>query len=307
MAPRCMHSAAVVASFTAVSIRMARSGWVSRACGTRSTPLVPGMRMSHSMRAIRWRRSCCSASSPEPAAYTSNCCCVKYCLSALRTGSSSSTTRTWRRPDVWTTHHSFAKRPARRRASVTCRHERYRDRRRDQAGPLGSGQELLDRAAAVPSVVQGVAVHVHAHELVRAGVVHPAAERLGVSEGLVPVREPVLDARLEVAGDAPHQRRAEIAAHDVAAQRQREPGFLMPPLPEVGPQVQPSIAVRELPLVNQQARLRPSRRYIILDLVERNRDVPHRRLVQLEGEKRSEEHTSELQSPVHLVCRLLLE
>src|SRR5690348_17519898 len=26
-----------------------------------------------------------------------------------------------------------------------------------------------------------------------------------------------------------------------------------------------------------------------------------------EGEKRSEEHTSELQSPVHLVCRLLLE
>src|SRR5438876_8428607 len=27
----------------------------------------------------------------------------------------------------------------------------------------------------------------------------------------------------------------------------------------------------------------------------------------LEGRKRSEEHTSELQSPVHLVCRLLLE
>src|SRR5438876_8039996 len=26
-----------------------------------------------------------------------------------------------------------------------------------------------------------------------------------------------------------------------------------------------------------------------------------------EGEERSEEHTSELQSPVHLVCRLLLE
>src|SRR4051794_41680752 len=27
----------------------------------------------------------------------------------------------------------------------------------------------------------------------------------------------------------------------------------------------------------------------------------------LRGERRSEEHTSELQSPVHLVCRLLLE
>src|SRR5439155_17524886 len=40
--------------------------------------------------------------------------------------------------------------PARRRASMTCRHERYRDRRRDQAGLPGSGQELLHRAAAVP-------------------------------------------------------------------------------------------------------------------------------------------------------------
>src|ERR1043166_3394990 len=44
------------------------------------------MRMSHSMRAIRWRRSCCSASSPEPAAYTSNCCCVRYCGSAVWSG-----------------------------------------------------------------------------------------------------------------------------------------------------------------------------------------------------------------------------
>src|SRR5438876_2930378 len=30
-------------------------------------------------------------------------------------------------------------------------------------------------------------------------------------------------------------------------------------------------------------------------------------LGQITGQKRSEEHTSELQSPVHLVCRLLLE
>src|SRR5690348_17535577 len=32
-----------------------------------------------------------------------------------------------------------------------------------------------------------------------------------------------------------------------------------------------------------------------------------RRLDFVEGQLRSEEHTSELQSPVHLVCRLLLE
>src|SRR5438876_7592221 len=49
----------------------------------------------------------------------------------------------------------------------------------------------------------------------------------------------------------------------------------------------------------------------------RSRILPARRLAALracalrldpgQGEVRSEEHTSELQSPVHLVCRLLLE
>src|SRR5690348_18019965 len=37
----------------------------------------------------------------------------------------------------------------------------------------------------------------------------------------------------------------------------------------------------------------------------RDRRQPHRRVHA--GRRRSEEHTSELQSPVHLVCRLLLE
>src|SRR5690348_17928720 len=37
----------------------------------------------------------------------------------------------------------------------------------------------------------------------------------------------------------------------------------------------------------------------------RVREHPHQRVADVVG--RSEEHTSELQSPVHLVCRLLLE
>ena len=49
MAPRCMHSAALVASFTAVSIRMATLGSSSSSCGTRSMPLTPGIRTSSSM------------------------------------------------------------------------------------------------------------------------------------------------------------------------------------------------------------------------------------------------------------------
>src|SRR2546422_727833 len=88
-----MHSAALVASLTAVSMRMASSGSISSAWGTRSTPLVPGMRMSESMSATLCRRSCCSASSAEPAVYTSNCCCLRNLRSAFRIGASSSTTR----------------------------------------------------------------------------------------------------------------------------------------------------------------------------------------------------------------------
>src|SRR6266496_4182256 len=87
-----MQRAALVASLTSVSIRMARSGSISMACGTRSTPLVPGMRISESINVTLCKRSCCSASSAEPAAYTSNCCCFRYFRSAFRIGSSSSTT-----------------------------------------------------------------------------------------------------------------------------------------------------------------------------------------------------------------------
>src|SRR4051794_41747011 len=39
----------------------------------------------------------------------------------------------------------------------------------------------------------------------------------------------------------------------------------------------------------------------------RSEREPHQRVVDEQHPGRSEEHTSELQSPVHLVCRLLLE
>src|SRR2546422_5564994 len=42
-------------------------------------------------------------------------------------------------------------------------------------------------------------------------------------------------------------------------------------------------------------------------ILEKFRDDADEALVQLAGERRSEEHTSELQSRLHLVCRLLLE
>src|SRR5690348_17689547 len=39
----------------------------------------------------------------------------------------------------------------------------------------------------------------------------------------------------------------------------------------------------------------------------KNREKTRRKVARLHYQIRSEEHTSELQSPVHLVCRLLLE
>src|SRR5690348_17673139 len=49
----------------------------------------------------------------------------------------------------------------------------------------------------------------------------------------------------------------------------------------------------------------PTLERVVVDLLEARRPPqhPHRQ----RGAERSEEHTSELQSPVHLVCRLLLE
>src|SRR6185437_10069341 len=179
MAPRCMHSAALVASFTAVSMRIASSGSISMAWGTRSTPLVPGIRMSHSMSAMRWRRSCCRASSPVPAAYTSYCCCVRNFLRAFRIGSSSSTTRIWTGPVTSATAvlldlHNLHQPP---QPSLTC-HEGDLHRPREQARPLGAGEQLGHGLSAGWAVVHRVRVYIHPDEPVDARWVQAAAVSL---------------------------------------------------------------------------------------------------------------------------------
>src|SRR5213595_603350 len=216
MAPRCMHRAALVASFTAVSMRIASSGSISMACGTRSTPLVPGIRMSHNMSAMRCRRSCCRASSPVPAAYTSYCCCVRNFLRAFRMGSSSSTTRIWTGPVTSATAVLLRGQP-----SLTC-HEGDLHRPREQARTVGASEQLGYGLSAGRSVVHRVGVDVHPDEPINASLVEAAAVRRRVREGLGAVREAVLNAGLEVAGDVPHQRVSQVATHDVAAERQRQ-------------------------------------------------------------------------------------
>src|SRR5882762_5631670 len=300
MAPRCMHRAALVASFTAVSMRIASSGSISMACGTRSTPLVPGIRMSHSMSAMRWRRSCCRASSPVPAAYTSYCCCMRNFLRAFRIGSSSSTTRIWTGPVTSATAvllmdggrmdggrgsldlHNLHQPPY---PSLTC-HEGDLHRPREQARPLGAGEQLGHGLSAGWAVVHRVRVYIHPDEPVDARWVQAAAVSRRVREGLGAVGEAVLNAGLEIPGDVPHQRVSQVAAHDVATERQRQARLVVPPFAEVDPEVQPAVGVGELPLVDEEPRVRAAHRHVLLDLIERYDDVARRRLVQLERQKR---------------------
>src|SRR5438552_12687988 len=47
--------------------------------------------------------------------------------------------------------------------------------------------------------------------------------------------------------------------------------------------------------------------YVVVGLVEHRRPAHDQAIAQAVFDQRSEEHTSELQSPDHLVCRLLLE
>ena len=67
--------------------------------------------------------------------------------------------------------------------------------------------------------------------------------------------------------------RAEVAADDVAAQRQRQAGLLLPPDAEIDDQVQPLILERELPLVDDEAGVESPVGDRVEDLVERHHFV----------------------------------
>src|SRR5216117_1859592 len=302
-----MHSAALVASFTAVSIRIASSGSISMAWGTRSTPLVPGIRMSHSMSAMRWRRSCCRASSPVPAAYTSYCCCTRNFLRAFRMGSSSSTTRIWTGPVTSATAVLLNRRLVKvvevgggcggqellqPPPSSTILHHPPQPSRtfyeadlhplRQQARAVGASEQLTHGLSAGRAVVHRVGVDVHPDEPIDARRVEAAAVGRRVRQGLGAMGEAVLDAGFEIPGDVPHQRLSQVATHHVAAERQRQSRLVVPPFAQVDPQMQVAVGVGELPLVDEEPRVRATRRHVLLDLIERHDDMARRRLVQLE-------------------------
>ena len=85
----------------------------------------------------------------------------------------------------------------------------------------------------------------------------------------------------------------EIAPRDVRAERQGQAGLAEPPLAEIDDLLQPGGGVRELALVDEQARVRLPRRDLVHDLVERNlpeREVPELQLQRQERRRHAPGH-----------------
>ncbi len=147
----------------------------------------------------------------------------------------------------------------------------------------------MDGAPPELPVVHCVGVHVHPDKAVGPICIEPTAEALGMSQGLGSVRQAVFDARLQVARNGAHQLTAQVASDHVAAQRQREPCLLIPPLTHVRPEVQPAVRKSELPLVDQEARVGFAGGDELLDLIECDNDMARSGLVEPECEKRRRE------------------
>src|SRR5262245_25754077 len=131
-------------------------------------------------------------------------------------------------------------------------------------------EEELDRLAAALPHLDRHLVDPHADEAVRDARVHAAREAHSVLERLAAVRERVLDRLPHELREPLHQRLAEVAPHGVAAQRQRQPGLLLPPDAEVEHLRQPLPAVGELALVDHEAGLGTALAHLVEDAVERH-------------------------------------
>ena len=131
------------------------------------------------------------------------------------------------------------------------------------------GQQSAHRLAAARAEIERPIVHVHADEPVGLGAIQIAAILQSVVERFVAMLQAVRDAFLEQPVDVANGLGAQILAERVGAQRQRQAGFVVPPLAQIDDQLQTAIAVGQLPFVDDQpgidrlafvlARLRPRR------------------------------------------------
>ena len=146
--------------------------------------------------------------------------------------------------------------------------ELHGDGVRNEARLHAPFEEEPDRLASAIAVVEGPVVHVHAHKGVGLAAVESARVLHGVVEGRTAMLEREGDARAKVPRDFRDERRPKVLAHDVAAERERQPRFAEPPLAHVGHEVKPAVAEGELPLVDQEPQVDRALDHGILDQVE---------------------------------------
>ena len=94
---------------------------------------------------------------------------------------------------------------------------------------------------------------------------------------------------LQVARDPGDELRSQVLADHIAAEWEREAGFLKPPCAHVGDEVEALVGVRELPFVDEETELRVAGEHRRLDLVEGRGDGNEIGLVEPEREVRRRE------------------
>src|SRR5215212_2063540 len=94
------------------------------------------------------------------------------------------------------------------------------------------------------------------------------------------------DARAQVSCDLLDYLGSEIPANCIAAQRQRQPGILQPPGPEIGPEMQTGVTIGELSFMDEQSDVHIAPMHCLLDLIERNYLRNAIRLIQLQRQIR---------------------
>ncbi len=93
--------------------------------------------------------------------------------------------------------------------------------------------------------------------------------------------------RAEIVGDRLDGGLAEISAHDIATEGQWEPlGLIRPPFAEIEPQMKAPLGIRELSLVDEQAKIDVPLEDGVFDDVEWRHDRSEIRLIQLKSQVR---------------------
>src|SRR6185436_19375792 len=165
------------------------------------------------------------------------------------------------------------------------------DAPRQDAGGGAAIEEEGDGAAPFGAVVARPLVDVHADEAVGAAALEAPPELHGVGDRLLAVTEAVLDARPEERGHPANRLLAEVLAHGVPAERQRQSGLALSPRAEIDQPVQAVIGVGQLPFVDDQPRLVPPVAHRLEYLVEAHPLGPDRAEREPQSQRRRSQPT----------------